>query len=153
PPPPSAPKVDVKPEVKDIVPDTPKELPKIDQSQEKPAAPAGVPGGQEGGVPGGVVGGTGKVLTFDFSQVKVRLMPTQPPYPPMAKMARIQGTVVVEVSVGPDGVPTAAHAVEGPPLLRQYAETWAMHWRFEPLMQNGQPQYGRFKINMNFRLN
>jgi len=60
--------------------------------------------------------------------------------------------VVVEVNIGPDGVPTAAHAKEGPPQLRAYAEAYAMKWRFEPALLNGVPQYARFTLTMPFRL-
>ena len=100
----------------------------------------------------GVVGGAGKVVDFDFSQIKVKYQPPAPPYPPLAKIAKIQGTVVVEIVVGPDGVPTSATAKEGPPQLRPTAEAYAMQWKFEPALLNGQPQYARFKLTMPFRL-
>jgi protein TonB len=92
------------------------------------------------------------VIDFDFSQVKIKYQPPAPPYPALAKIAKIQGTVVVEIVIGPDGVPTDAIAKEGPPQLRDYAASWAKTWRFEPAMLNGQPQYARFRLTMPFRL-
>ncbi len=95
---------------------------------------------------------TRPVAELDFSQVKVAHQPAAPAYPPLAKIARIQGTVVVEITVGPDGIPIAAHAVEGPAQLRQTAENYAMGWKFEPAMLNGVAQTARFKLTMPFRL-
>jgi len=103
-------------------------------------------------VVGGVVGGTGKVVDFDFSNVRIKFQPPAPPYPALAKIARIQGTVIVEITIGPDGVPTQATALEGPVQLRATAQNFAMKWRFEPAMLNGVAQYARFKLNMPFRL-
>lgn len=135
---------------KDSIPETPKELPKQDLSNTGVGSSAT---GMVGGVSGGVVGGAGRVIDFDFSQVRIKYQPPAPAYPPMAKMARIQGTVVVEITIGPDGLPASAVAKEGPAQLRQHAENYAMKWRFEPALLNGQPQYARFKLIMPFRLN
>ncbi len=93
-----------------------------------------------------------KVVDFDFSQIKVKYQPPAPPYPPLAKLAKIQGTVVVEITVGVDGVPVKATALDGPPQLRPTAEQYAMNWRFEPALLNGVPQTARFKLTMPFRL-
>lgn len=144
---------------KDMVPDVvPKELPKEDRSA------AYAVGGSTATVGAGVVGATGgtqsvmgsaatsRVVEFDFSQIKIKLQPPPPPYPAMAKIAKIQGTVVVEIVVGPDGVPVSARALDGPPQLRPTAETYAMQWRFEPAMMNGQPVNAKFKLTMPFRL-
>lgn len=154
PPPPIDPRSDTVPEV------APRELPKVDLSMRYAGTTAstGVPGG---GVAGGGVAGTGmavagagstRVVDFDFSQMKIKFQPPAPNYPPLAKIARIQGTVVVEIVVGTDGIPTSAHALEGPPQLRPTAEAYAMAWKFEPAMLNGQPQTARFKLTMPFKL-
>ncbi|MBI4912842.1 MAG: TonB family protein [Acidobacteria bacterium] len=145
---------------KDIVPDVvPKELPKEDLS-----AKYAVGGNAATGAPSGVVGaGTGtqsvmgaasqtRVVDFDFSQIKIKVQPPAPPYPAMARIAKIQGTVVVEIVVGTDGVPVSAKAVDGPPQLRPTAESYAMQWRFEPAMLNGVPQNARLKLTMPFKL-
>jgi protein TonB len=155
PPPPIDPRQDTVPEV------APRELPKEDLSMRYASANSGsgsgVPGGGiSGGVSTGMAvagsGNTTKVMDFDFSQMKVKYQPPPPPYPPLAKIARIQGTVVVEIIVGTDGIPTSAHAIEGPPQLRTVAENYAMGWKFEPAMLNGAPQTARFKLTMPFKL-
>jgi len=148
----------------DIVPElAPKELPKQDLSMAYAGQSTGA--GTGSGTPGvtGVSSGgggmavagsssAGKVVDFDFSQIKVKHQPPAPPYPPLAKIAKIQGTVVVEITIGTDGVPIKATALEGPPQLRPTAESYAMQWRFEPAMLNGVPQVGRFKLTMPFKL-
>ncbi len=146
----------------DIVPEiAPRELPKQDLSMAY-ANQGGQPGGSGPAVAGGGVGGTGmavagsgsttKVVDFDFSQIKIKYQPPAPPYPPLAKIAKIQGTVVVEITIGIDGVPIKAQALDGPPQLRPAAENYAMSWKFEPAMLNGVPQTAKFKLTMPFRL-
>ncbi|HLO66806.1 MAG TPA: energy transducer TonB [Holophaga sp.] len=157
PPPPINPNQDMVPEV------APRELPKEDLTMRYASAQSagsGVPGGGVSGASGpatagglAVAGsGSAHVVDFDFSQMKIKFQPPAPPYPPLAKIARIQGTVVVEIVVGPDGIPQSAHAVEGPQQLRQTAEQYAMGWKFEPAMLNGVAQTARFKLTMPFRL-
>ena len=85
-------------------------------------------------------------------RIKVKYSPPAPPYPPLAKIAHIQGNVVVEIVVGPDGIPVSARAVEGPTQLRAMAEDYAMKWKFEPAMSNGVAQSARFKLTLNFKL-
>jgi len=145
----------------DIVPEiAPRELPKQDLSMAY-ASQGGQPGGSGPAVAGGGVGGTGmavagssttRVVDFDFSQIKIKYQPPAPPYPPLAKIAKIQGTVVVEITIGLDGVPIKAQALDGPPQLRPAAENYAMAWKFEPAMLNGVPQTAKFKLTMPFRL-
>jgi protein TonB len=144
----------------DIVPEiAPTKLPDRDLSMAY--AGSGQAGGTGPAVAGGGAVGTGmavvgasttKVVDFDFSQIKIKYQPPAPPYPPLAKIAKIQGTVVVQVTIGLDGIPVKATAIDGPPQLRQYAENYAMQWKFEPAMLNGVPQMAKFTLTMPFRL-
>jgi protein TonB len=155
PPPPINPNQDTVPEV------APRELPKLDQSMAF-AAPAGSGSGTGTGTVGAIAGASGpaitgsgntaKVMDIEFSQMKVTYKPPAPPYPTLAKIAKIQGTVVVVIIVGTDGVPTSAHATEGPMQLRAASEQYAMQWKFEPAMQNGVPQVARFTLTMPYHL-
>ncbi|HEV3468040.1 MAG TPA: TonB family protein [Pyrinomonadaceae bacterium] len=69
----------------------------------------------------------------------------EPVYPPIAKVARATGKVVVEVLVEEGGV-ACARAVSGHPLLRQAAVTAARKWKFKPLEQGGR-QFGRIAFH------
>lgn len=158
PPPPPPPGADVVPEV------APREMPKQDLSLAYATSGGSTSGTAGSGVAGGGVAGTGmavagsqgaassRVVDFTFDQMKIKVKPPAPPYPPIARMAKIQGTVVVEIIVDPQGVPVSAKALEGPPQLRPTAENYAMQWRFEPAMQNGQAVQSRFKLTMPFKL-
>ena len=53
-----------------------------------------------------------------------------PVYSPIARQARIQGAVRVDVTVDPDGVPGNVTAMEGHPILREYAVEAIKQWRF-----------------------
>jgi hypothetical protein len=61
--------------------------------------------------------------------------------------------VVIQIMVGPDGVPMSARALGGPLQLRAAAEAYAMTWRFEPYLQNGIPLVSRFNLTVSFRIN
>jgi protein TonB len=144
---------------KDMVPDVvPKELPQEDRSAAyavggtTATAVSGVVGATSGTQSVMGTGSSSRVVEFDFTQIKEKLRPPPPPYPPMAKIAKIQGTVIVEIVIGPDGVPVSARALDGPPQLRPTAENYAMQWRFEPALMNGQPVNAKFKLTMPFRL-
>lgn len=155
PPPPINPQQEVVPEV------APRELPKENlslayagQSSGTGSGPAvagvGVSGGTGMAVTGS--GSTGRVQDVDFSQVKIKTSPPSLTYPPIARMARIQGTVVVSITIGVDGIPTSAKAIDGPAQLRPAAESYAMQYRFEPQMVGGSPTEARFKLSVVFRL-
>jgi TonB family protein len=67
-------------------------------------------------------------------------------------MARIQGTVRVELQVGTDGVPVSARAVDGPYQLRAAAEAYALTWRFKAPTENGVPRVSRFTVNVIYHI-
>ncbi|WP_243383870.1 energy transducer TonB [Geothrix alkalitolerans] len=94
----------------------------------------------------------GGVVDFDFSQIRVKRQPPAPPYPPAAKLARVQGTVVLDLIIDPQGEPVQAEAREGPVPLLFTAISYSLAWRFEPAKLNGVPQYARFRLTMPFRL-
>lgn len=95
---------------------------------------------------------TRPVADLDFSQVKVAHQPAAPAYPPLAKVARIQGTVEVRVTIDEQGVPVAVEAVSGPEELRATAIDYAGAWKFAPVVRNGKAVKARFTIAMPFRL-
>jgi periplasmic protein TonB len=135
----------------DAVPEKPPtELPTQDLSGT--AFPAQAPGGSSSNGSGTGLGsdeGTGpssgghgagvRTVYREYEALKIKFTPPKPPYPLYARQAGIQGTVRVEVTIGTDGVPIAAQATEGPPILRKTAEAQAMKYRYEPASENGEP--------------
>ena len=87
-----------------------------------------------------------------FSDIKVRVQPPAPPYPDHALADKIEGTVVVLLTLDPDGRPARAVALSGPPELKATALRYAMQWIFEPVNVGGKPAWVRFKLPMPFRL-
>jgi TonB family protein len=76
----------------------------------------------------------------------------EPSYPPLAKTARVSGTVVVEVTVDEEGKVISARGLSGHPLLKPAAETAARGWEFTPTMLQGTPVKVIGTITFNFNL-
>jgi TonB family protein len=76
----------------------------------------------------------------------------QPPYPALAKAARAQGTVVVQVTVDETGGVTSAKAVSGHPLLQQAAIAAARQAKFSPTLLSGKPVKVSGVLTYNFVL-
>jgi outer membrane biosynthesis protein TonB len=121
--------------------------------------PGDAPGAGSGGWPGGGGRGSGAggrvpgapvPLSAELAQVLSK--PPRPAYPPMALSGRVQGVVLVEVTVDAQGVPMAAHALKGPGLLRGAAEACVLAYRFRPYLAAGIPTPFRTEIPCTFRL-
>ncbi|WP_243301135.1 M56 family metallopeptidase [Geothrix oryzisoli] len=91
-------------------------------------------------------------VEMDFKQIRVKHQPEAPVYPPEAKAARIQGTVVVVLVIDTKGKVTSAKAISGPPELHACAVDYAEAWEFEPAKVKGKAVPARFKLTMPFRL-
>ncbi|MDT7602341.1 MAG: periplasmic protein TonB [Acidobacteriota bacterium] len=135
----------------------------------------GNPGGDEGGAP---VGGNSRphvVIETDDVRPPEVVKPTPaptparplmlshlisskivskpvPPYPQLAIVARIQGTVSVEILVDEQGRVISATATNGPVMLREAARLAALQARFTPTQLNGQPVKISGVISYNFTL-
>jgi protein TonB len=75
-----------------------------------------------------------------------------PEYPSIARQIRLEGQVVVEVVISPDGRVESAHAVSGHPLLVKAAVDAAWGWRFQPTLLNGTPVSVTGVITFAFKL-
>ena len=76
----------------------------------------------------------------------------EPTYPPLAKAARISGSVVVEVTVGEQGDVISARAISGHPLLKDSAVAAAREWTFEQTKLEGVPVKVIGTVTFNFAL-
>jgi TonB family protein len=76
-----------------------------------------------------------------------------PAYTEEARQAKINGSVMLSVVVGADGMARDVNIVKGldPGLDRNAAEI-LLHWRFAPATRNGEPVAVRATIEINFRL-
>lgn len=128
----------------------------------------GMPGGSVGGVLGGIIGGvtagppppppppkpkTPKRIRVggQVEQAKLIYKPS-PQYPPLAKMARIQGTVRLEAIIAKDGTIQDLKVLSGHPLLVKAALDAVKQWRYQPTLLNGEPVEVITEIDVNFTL-
>ena len=75
-----------------------------------------------------------------------------PEYPPIARAARIQGIVILEVVVGVDGRVTRVRVLRSVPQLDEAAVEAAKQWEYAPTRQNGVPVSAILTETVNFRL-
>jgi periplasmic protein TonB len=76
-----------------------------------------------------------------------------PDYPVIARQARVEGSIVVEIVISPEGRVESARALNGHYLLTKPAVDAAYAWRFEPTILNGLPVRVTGVITFNFKLN
>ena len=76
----------------------------------------------------------------------------KPPYPTLAKAARVQGTVRITAIIGTDGTIRNLQLINGPPLLVKAALDAVKQWRYQATMLNGSPVEVITEIDVNFTL-
>ena len=76
-----------------------------------------------------------------------------PQYPPIAKAARIQGAVQVQVLISEEGHVVSTQVVSGHPMLRAAAEDAGRQWLFKPTTLNQVPVKVQGILTFNFTLN
>jgi len=121
----------------------------------------GVPGGVVGGVAGGVPAGVGGAQqdqsvhsTHEDGVVAPKVLSkVDPEYTKAAKDAGIEGTVIVNLEVHPDGRAHNMRIEESlDPGLDQKALDAISQWRFKPGTKNGEPVKVKATIEVNFQL-
>jgi protein TonB len=154
----------------------PKDIAIIKEEDLPPAmagAVSGVPGGIPGGTPGGVLAGLGGgpppppppppvtvVKPKNTEPLRVGgnvqaanlIKKVTPSYPPLAKQARIQGTVRFNAVIGKDGAIQNLTLVSGHPLLVPAATEAVKQWVYKPTLLNGDPVDVITQIDVNFTL-
>jgi len=75
-----------------------------------------------------------------------------PEYPQAAKQAGVQGTVVLDATVGSQGNVERLKVISGPDVLSQAAMDAVRWWRYEPYLVNGQAVAIRTTVHLDFRL-
>jgi len=76
----------------------------------------------------------------------------KPIYPPLARQARIEGTVRLEAVISRDGTVLNLRAVSGHPMLIPAAVAAVRQWIFRPTSLNGDPVEVATEIEVNFTL-
>jgi len=76
----------------------------------------------------------------------------EPVYPPLARSARIQGSVVLVAVISKAGTIDNLHALSGPPMLVPAAVNAVSQWRYRPYILNSEPIEVETQITVNFTL-
>jgi protein TonB len=124
--------------------------------------PGGVPGGQMGGVIGGIISSTPVAVPRVATPTRVRvsqgvsqgllIRKVQPNYPPLARQARIQGSVVLTAEISKDGSIENLRLVSGHPMLAPAAIEAVKQWKYKPYFLNGEPVEVETQVTVIFSL-
>jgi protein TonB len=80
------------------------------------------------------------------------IMKTNPVYPPIAKAARVSGTVVLQAVISTSGSIENLRVISGPAMLQQSALDAVKTWRYRPYLLNNQPVEVETTINVIYTL-
>jgi protein TonB len=146
-------------------------------TEEEAPLSAGVIGGIPGGIPGSV-GGLGGLMgglpaaapppkpvapppppkplgpqkVGGNVQASKIITQVKPVYPPLAKMARQQGTVKLEAMISKEGNIENLTVISGPPLLIPAAIEAVKQWKYKPTILNEEAVEVQTTIDVNFSL-
>ena len=127
-------------------------------------AVGGVEGGVSGGVTGGIVGGLAEapppppppppapVRVGGNIKPPTKTKDVRPTYPSIAQSARVQGVVIIEATIGPDGRVQEAKVLRSIALLDAAALDAVKQWVFTPTTLNGVPVPVIMTVTVNFTL-
>ena len=75
-----------------------------------------------------------------------------PEYPPLAKTARVQGTVRLGVIIGGDGMVQDIKVLSGHPLLIESTIRAVSEWQYQPTLMGGKPVEVVTEVDVNYTL-
>ena len=96
--------------------------------------------------------GSGLRVSSETMEKRI-LTKVDPAYPEAARKAGLQGLVVMDAVIAPDGSVKRLRPVSGPDLLAQSATAAVQSWKFEPYLSSGKPVEVETTIAIEFRLN
>ncbi len=138
----------------------------VEEDTPAPSTSMGVPGGVAGGVPGGVMGSVLSAMNTPPPKVaapqKIRVSSgvatgllinkVTPQYPPIARAARISGSVQLQATISKNGAIENLKVISGHPMLIQAALDAVRQWRYKPYMLNGEPVEVETSVTVNFNM-
>ena len=124
---------------------------------------APLPGGGSTGLPMSLISGTRPLMPLPLLPASRAIRPStmlegnlihrvQPEYPYPAKVAHVQGQVVLYAIISKEGTIENLHVVTGHPLLVGAAIQAVTRWRYRPYILNGEPVEVETQITVNFTL-
>jgi protein TonB len=146
----------------------PKKIEMIKEDEAPPPMTAGVIGGisngpgQAGGVIGGIISSTPVAVPKVAAPTRIRvsqgvtqgllIRKVNPTYPPLARQAHIQGSVLLQAVISKDGSIENLRAISGHPMLVPSAIDAVKQWKYKPYILNGEPVEVDTQVTVNFTL-
>ncbi|HEY4762945.1 MAG TPA: energy transducer TonB, partial [Candidatus Sulfotelmatobacter sp.] len=98
--------------------------------------------------------GTGSDRVSLSAEIAQSLLVTKivPTYPPLAREARVQGEVVLDVAISKEGTIEGLRTLTGHPMLIPAAIDAVKRWRYKPYLLNGEPVPVQTQVTVNFSL-
>jgi protein TonB len=81
-----------------------------------------------------------------------KIKDVRPIYPIIAQIAKVQGIVIIEATIGPNGKVQDATVLRSHPLLEAAALDAVRQWEFTPTLLNGNPVSVVMTVTVDFRL-
>jgi protein TonB len=106
----------------------------------------------DGEADGGTEGGGEPVRVGGVIREPRKLRHVSPVYPEIARTARVQGLVVLECTLTPQGRVSDVRVVSGHPLLSPAAARAVEEWLFTPTLLNGVPVPVILTVTVKFEL-
>ena len=95
---------------------------------------------------------SGPVRVVDLPVAPKKTIDARPIYPEIARLARREGTVVLEAVLDPTGHVTQLRVIQSVPMLDQAAMDAVRQWRYTPSTYNGHPVSVLMTITIRFKL-
>src|SRR4051794_31290808 len=94
----------------------------------------------------------GVQVRFSGQMIRVLGKPAAPVYPLSAQRANVQGSVVLQARITPDGQVDALQVISGPPMLTSAAMEAVKQWKFKPHYEAGKAVATETFITVNFAI-
>jgi protein TonB len=117
-----------------------------------PGAEIGIPGGPGPLPPPKTKAPSGPVRAGGNVRPPTKIKDVKPIYPVIGQKAQVEGIVIVEATIGPNGKVQDAKVLRSHPLLEAAALDAVLQWEFTPTLLNGSPVSVVMTVTVDFRL-
>jgi protein TonB len=94
----------------------------------------------------------GPVRVADLPVAPRKTVDVRPIYPDIARLARVEGTVIMEAMLDPSGHVTQLRVIKSVPMLDQAALDAVRQWRYTPSLYYGRPVSVLMTVTVRFTL-
>lgn len=100
----------------------------------------------------GISQGPNEGFVMEGEATRHLLQHSEPVYPPIAKAAHVQGSVLLHADVDEHGIITKVEVISGPPMLRQAALDAVKSWTYQPFENSGVASKVKIVVSVPFSL-